>query len=244
MKNEMNRRADSDYPPEFKLRIVMQLMKNPRRKRKICKENNLDEKVVEKWRQQFLERSTALFSEETSAQTDNVQKRSITTPDPLPSAAEPTKRELRSHAVRFNRYYMRTSKKELEMDLPTWVKPNDREEWVKPGVVFWDESTRKIERLSAVQALGIMDFLKATNEWRSYGFKFKYPIILISLDESVRVNKRKGQVQDSKMKSERGRDYETVQVRPVVAGELFEVLKLNETELREMAAREAGLYPF
>lgn len=119
MKNPTKRATNLDCTPNFKLNIVLQSMQNPGRKRKICRENNLNEEVVEKWHRKFLERAAGIFSEEGSNHAVKAHDSSVVRKQPLHSSPEVTPSAVPSHAERFNSTHVRALRKEMQNLLPT-----------------------------------------------------------------------------------------------------------------------------
>lgn len=54
------------YSPEFKLRIVLEYVRSPGRKKHICRENNISAELLEAWHQEFRNRAAAIFSSSSS----------------------------------------------------------------------------------------------------------------------------------------------------------------------------------
>ena len=65
-------------------------------------------------------------------------------------------------------------------DCPAWVKPADRERWTQRGIIVWQEETQHI-RLSAMQAMQLLDDLRTDDEWADEGITIGQPIIRIPL---------------------------------------------------------------
>ena len=46
--------SDKQYPPELKLKVVLEYIQHPRRQKRICEENEISEELLTTWRQEFL----------------------------------------------------------------------------------------------------------------------------------------------------------------------------------------------
>jgi len=54
-----NRRRQ--YSPEFKARVVLELLAGDKSMAQLCREHQIKDSVINRWRQQFVERSPELF---------------------------------------------------------------------------------------------------------------------------------------------------------------------------------------
>jgi hypothetical protein len=50
-----------------------------------------------------------------------------------------------------------TRKRQDKKDCPAWANPAEREQWTQRGVIVWQEETQHIIRLSATNAIQILD---------------------------------------------------------------------------------------
>jgi transposase-like protein len=50
--------VEPDYSPEIKLRVVLEYIRNPKRKMRIIKDNGISEELLEQWHQEFVERAS------------------------------------------------------------------------------------------------------------------------------------------------------------------------------------------
>jgi hypothetical protein len=57
-----------------------------------------------------------------------------------------------------------------------------REKWEEQGVVIWDHEAQEITRLTATQALRILDQLRTRTDWKQQGVIVGEPATRISLD--------------------------------------------------------------
>jgi transposase len=51
------------YTPEFKVRVVLELISGKRTLGEISREHNIKDSVISRWRQEFLERAPQLFEQ-------------------------------------------------------------------------------------------------------------------------------------------------------------------------------------
>lgn len=52
------------YTPEFKVHVVMEVLKGEKSQAQICRENNIKDDLVTYWRREFSEHATDIFSAE------------------------------------------------------------------------------------------------------------------------------------------------------------------------------------
>ncbi len=50
------------FSPEFKLKVVLESLEGQKSQAQIAREHNLDDELVSRWRQEFLERAPSLFT--------------------------------------------------------------------------------------------------------------------------------------------------------------------------------------
>lgn len=51
------------HSPELKLQVVLEYIRNPKRKKRICQENKISEELLDQWHQEFVSRASQIFSE-------------------------------------------------------------------------------------------------------------------------------------------------------------------------------------
>ena len=50
------------YSPEFKFKVVVESLQGQKSQAQVCRENNVVDELVSRWRQEFLERDSEIFS--------------------------------------------------------------------------------------------------------------------------------------------------------------------------------------
>jgi transposase len=55
------------YSPEFKLKVVLEVLQGQKSQAQVCRENNIADELLSRWRQEFLERAPGLFASSRSA---------------------------------------------------------------------------------------------------------------------------------------------------------------------------------
>lgn len=109
-------------------------------------------------------------------------------------------------------------------DCPPWANSLQREKWEDRGLVIWDHRSHQIARLTATQALQLLDELQADGGWKQHGIVVGEPVTEISLDDpqqkarSVLINQ--------------------INLSATQSQELFDVLQRNDTVLRQMSEEE------
>src|SRR5207253_8721370 len=64
------------YSPDFKLKVVLEYIRNPKRKSQILKENGISDEQLTQWHQEFIERANQIFREPV-ASTSSVTRANI-----------------------------------------------------------------------------------------------------------------------------------------------------------------------
>jgi hypothetical protein len=54
-------------------------------------------------------------------------------------------------------------------DFPDWANPHQREKWAKKGLILWESESQVVLRLSATQALQLLDHFHTEDDWREEG---------------------------------------------------------------------------
>ncbi len=62
------------YSPEFKFKVVVESLQGQKSQAQVCRENNVADELVSRWRQEFLERGPQIFS---TARTRSVEQERI-----------------------------------------------------------------------------------------------------------------------------------------------------------------------
>ncbi len=50
------------YSPEFKFKVVVESLQGQKTQAQVCREHNVADELVSRWRQEFLQRGPAIFS--------------------------------------------------------------------------------------------------------------------------------------------------------------------------------------
>ena len=50
------------YSPDFKVKVVLESLQGQKSQAQVCRENNVADELVSRWRQEFLERAPEIFS--------------------------------------------------------------------------------------------------------------------------------------------------------------------------------------
>jgi hypothetical protein len=61
-------------------------------------------------------------------------------------------------------------------DFPDWANPYQREKWAKEGPILWESESRVVLRLSATQALQLLDHLHTEDAWKEEGIVLGEPV--------------------------------------------------------------------
>jgi transposase len=63
------------YSPEFKVKVVLESLQGQKSQAQVCRENNVADELVSRWRQEFLERASEIFA---TARTRSAEQERIT----------------------------------------------------------------------------------------------------------------------------------------------------------------------
>jgi putative transposase len=50
------------YSPEFKTKVVLEVLRGQSSQAQVCRENNVADELVSRWRQEFLDRASQVFA--------------------------------------------------------------------------------------------------------------------------------------------------------------------------------------
>ena len=109
-------------------------------------------------------------------------------------------------------------------DWPPWANRAQRERWPEQGLLLWDDHTEQITRLTATQALGLLDHLRTTDDWEQHGLEVGEPATMLFLDDPER-------------RSEPSLINEIV-LSPGQLQEVRELLERYESELQQLSEEE------
>ncbi len=157
---------EANYAPEFKLKVVLEYVRSPESKKRILQENSISEELLLHWHQEFLARAGQIFGDSQSAlqpvkesniADTSVQKRENGLPPPR-------------WGIRINKNWNSSfMSPSSSKDPPNWLGRSGKSESQKRGVVVWDEGSRKMEVLTAEEALHLLDNLRERGYWRTNG---------------------------------------------------------------------------
>jgi transposase-like protein len=57
-----------EFSPEFKVQVVLELLTNQRSASEICRQHQLKDSLLYRWKQEFLERAPKIFARQSTAQ--------------------------------------------------------------------------------------------------------------------------------------------------------------------------------
>jgi transposase-like protein len=233
--------SEADYTPEFKSKVVLEYVRNPKRKQRIVKENGISEQLLLQWHQEFLERASQIFGDPQSASLPaktesniaetSVQKQEIALPAP-------------AWGIRFNKnWHSSYSSPSSSKDPPNWLGRSGKSEWQKRGVVVWDEGSRNMEVLTADEALHLLDNLRERGYWRTNGIPISKRGYKIKLPERLNAkDKRKEKEAKERTEHEKNKWEPVEKVRfhldPRVGEEVFGFLQEHEPLLKELAVEQ------
>jgi hypothetical protein len=109
-------------------------------------------------------------------------------------------------------------------DYPSWATRLQREKWTKQGLILWDSEARRVTRLSATQAIHVLDCLSTDDDWQTHGITVGEPATRLSLDDPDREPE---QVLTNE-----------ISLTAVQSQELFVLLQSNQETLEKLSERE------
>ncbi|UCC85667.1 MAG: hypothetical protein JSV81_12460 [Anaerolineales bacterium] len=111
-----------------------------------------------------------------------------------------------------------------EQDYPSWANRAQREKWCDRGLIVWDDKVHQVARLSATQAIGVLDYTRSNDDWKTQGIVVGEPAIRMVLDEPDR------EPEDVLVNQ--------IELNATQSQELFDYLRNNEARLRELSQVE------
>jgi len=112
-------------------------------------------------------------------------------------------------------------------DCPAWARPVDRDRGIQQGLVVWQQETQHIIRLSATQALALLDNLRSDDAWTEQRMVIGEPITRIPLG---------GPEQEPEEVL-----WNPIRLSPSQTKAVLELLVRNEATLRKMSKEEEEL---
>jgi len=116
------------------------------------------------------------------------------------------------------------SRSHRTQDCPDWANRLQREKWKERSLVLWDHESHQITGLSATQALQVLNHLRTNDDWKQQGIVVGEPATRLSIDDPTREPE---EVLINQMN-----------LSPVQVQELFNLLRENETMLKEQSEQE------
>lgn len=227
---------------------VLTYARNPKQRKRICRENRIGEELLTKWYEEFDERANQIFSnpapraqqaEVLSADNNLLSKQVV---EKSVSKTTPT------WGARLNRGW-RSSLQSLSSskELPAWLRGMSVNDWESErGLVVWDNTAQKMEVLRAEAVLELLRKLRAGVRWRSEGIaitiRFRRQISSEQPDPN-RSRKEKIQDEPPASASETEPVYEDVEeerlrLPPEAGAEVFAFLQEHEASLRQMTEED------
>ena len=144
--------SDKQYPPELKLKIVLEYIQHPRRQQRICEENGISAELLTTWHQEFLTRATQVFSESPSSSAETpIPNTPSSTEAPSPTTIPQSKS---TWGVRLNTGFHQSFHSPSSSEMPTWLSGYYRDAWeIRRGLIVWDDQTHVIESMYAWEAV-------------------------------------------------------------------------------------------
>ena len=119
-----------------------------------------------------------------------------------------------------------TQSRQKADDCPAWINPAQEEKWRRRGLILWDHQSREVTRLSATEALDLLSYMRATEDWRQEGIVVEEPCMRVFWDGSEPEWKH---ALAHEMTLSSGQ-----------AQEILELLESNESELQRASKIEEG----
>jgi|GEM_PF-1151801 len=241
-------RSEAEYSPDFKLTVVLEYIRNPKQRKRVCRKNQISEELLTKWYQQFNERANQIFSSPIpptqQVETPSANKLSSVTP----VVENPVSETKQKWGVRLNHDWRSSLQSpSSSKEPPAWLRGLLNKDWeIERGLVVWDDASQKMEVLRAESALELLQKLRISDDWKSEGIAIKVRFRRHILTEQPTPKRsRKKQVQDAPPASapQSKPTYEDVEEErlrlPAEAGaEVFAFLQEHEALLKEMAEED------
>lgn len=235
------------HSPELKLQVVLEYVRSPKRKKRICQENKISEELLDQWHQEFVSRASQIFTEppRTTSQVQSMNQ-SIKTLD-SPKVEAPVPPSEPTWCMRLNKDMYRSYHPPSSSDKPpSWLPKSYQKEWMtKRGLVFWDEEKHKIEDLSASEALALLEKLRKNDHWRKQGIVITRLVTYHKLPEEPKPKRSRKKaisqpepvIEETKPQSEQIEE-ELFRFKVEVGDEIVAFLEQHEALLKEMAQED------
>ena len=235
--------SEQDYSPEFKLQIVLEYIRSPKRKKQITKDNHISEELLEQWHQEFVERAGLIFGgpQTTPEQRESKEKIQTTTEptgEPQVDAKPP------AWGVRiYNGRTGFTAFPSSATNPPGWLGRAGQTAWQEHGVVVWNEGSQKIKTLSASEALDLLGRLRERGFWRTNGIAITQRVHRRKSPETKGTDRSGVEKKGEPVSEEQKEQWEVVdevlfRLDPRVGEEFFAFLQEHEALLKQKAEEE------
>ena len=236
----------SKHSPELKLRAVLEYIRSPKRKKRICQENKISEELLDQWHQEFVSRASQIFSDPQNAspQVQSMNQVINTTDSPKVETQVPPSQPkwcMRLNKDMYSSYHPPSSSNKP----PSWLLKTYQKEWMtKRGLVFWDEENHKIEDFSAGEAPALLEKLRKNDKWRKEGIVITRLVTYHKLTEQPKPKRSRKKAsqpepvsEEAKPKSEQIEE-ELFRFNVEVGEEIFAFLEKHESLLKEMVEED------
>lgn len=151
--------------------------------------------------------------------------------------------EEKTWGMRFNEHpnYERFKKGQKPQNCPEWLNPAQVNTWQEQGLIVWNNTDKKIERLSGSDALRLLDELTSQDNWKSEGVSITHLVheIQVGLPPRGRHKKAAPEPKPEPKSSKTEPVYKEFVHLPQDAGPaLIELLQINKHIFTEMAEEE------
>jgi hypothetical protein len=109
-------------------------------------------------------------------------------------------------------------------DYPDWTSPRQRDKWVKRGLIVWENEAQRVVRLTATQALHVLDQLRSDDTLKEQVIVVGEPMTRLAIGEPER--------EPEEILSD------PIQLSPRQTKALLKLLERNEAKLQAMSEEE------
>lgn len=213
------------YSPEFKLRVVLEYVRTPKRKKRICQANKISADLLDAWHREFSARAAAIFSPSSASAVEFQLPKGD-------SVANAEQANAPAWGIRINKAWHDSIRSpSTPFEQPKWLKPFDRQDWDKRGVLLWDSAVQKFAFVHASQALELLDILHKTKKWRKKGIPLTWHGFALDVLQGSRRKRARGQRKSESTPEEK---IEFI-LNPQASLECFAFLDEHASLLQELA---------
>lgn len=156
----------------------------------------------------------------------------------------------KSWGIRLNNNFIyRGKKRNIPEGCPSWAKPDDIDKWCDPGIIVWSDESKRIENLSGVRSLELLQQLEASDKWKEDGIRITrlYHVIHFEQQQTPRKKTTKQKIKNEEpsadleppsKRADEEVEEEIVHLPPEAGPRLLELLKNHRRRLEEMAEAE------